>query len=301
MTDTTSFTSPQGVALCLGVFDGVHKGHQALVDKCVKEASRRSLIPMVHSFEPHPAAFFRQQTERYLITLPERRAELLRDLGIADTIFATFDETFSQQTPAQFVDGLIEQFDVRLVITGPDYRFGRDRRGDVSTLRADQRFDVLTLDEVEADGLRYRSSSVRDALSRGDLAQVRQLTGRCFDLSGVVVRGQGRGRSIGFPTANIDLDKRQLLPVDGVYAVQVYGPSFAGDGVMNLGWAPTVRGAGRVHVAEVHVLDFDEDLYGQNLRVALHHRIRPEQQFEGVDLLRNQIQLDIDLARRLLS
>ena len=296
-----SFTSPQGVALCLGVFDGVHKGHQALVAQCVKEASSRHLIPMVHSFEPHPAAFFRQQTEHYLITLPERRAELLRDLGIADTVFAAFDHSFSQQTPAQFLDGLIEQFNMRLVITGPDYRFGRDRQGDVSTLRADDRFDVLTLDEVEADGLRYRSSNVRDALSRGDLDQVQQLTGRCFDLSGVVVKGQGRGRSIGFPTANIALDKRQLLPADGVYAVQVHGSGFVGDGVMNLGWAPTVRGAGRVHVAEVHVLDFDEDLYGQNLRVDLHHRIRPEQEFAGVDLLKNQIELDVDLARRLLS
>ena len=301
MTDAASFTSPHGAALCLGVFDGVHKGHQALVARCVDESSRRGLIPMVHSFEPHPAAFFRQQTHSYLITLPERRAELLRDLGIADTVFAAFDDEFSQQKPTEFLDALVEQFDVRLVITGPDYRFGRDRSGDVSSLRADERFEVVTLDEVEGGGLRYRSSSVRNALNTGDLDQVKQLTGRCFDLSGEVVKGEGRGRALGFATANLAIDQRQLLPADGVYTVRVYGSEYGGDGVMNLGWAPTVRGAGRAHVAEVHLLDFDEDLYGHNLRVELHHRIRPEQQFDGLESLKRQVADDIESARRLLA
>ena len=143
MSKSSSFVAPDGAALCLGVFDGVHKGHQALIARCVSEASQRGLVPLVHSFEPHPAAFFRRQADHYLLTLPNRRSELLRDLGIAHAIYAEFNMQFAQQTPTEFLDHLVAHHHAKLVVTGPDYRFGKDRLGDVSSLRSDGRFEVV--------------------------------------------------------------------------------------------------------------------------------------------------------------
>jgi riboflavin kinase/FMN adenylyltransferase len=285
VSNSSSFAAPDGAALCLGVFDGVHKGHQALVARCVSESSQRGLVPLVHSFEPHPAAFFRQQTDHYLLTLPSRRSELLRDLGIAHAIYAEFNMQFAQQTPNEFLDHLVAHHRAKLVVTGPDYRFGKDRLGDVSSLRNDGRFEVVTLDEVGGLEMRYRSSSMREALASGDTLTLKQLTGRFFDFSGRVVKGQGRGRELGFATANLEVDDRQILPTDGV---------------MNIGRAPTVRGVEGARIAEVHLLDYQGDLYGQELRVELRHRIRGEESFDGLAALKSQIGKDVAMARRVL-
>ena len=301
MSDSSSFAAPEGTAVCLGVFDGVHKGHQSLVARCVSESAARGLVPLVHSFEPHPAAFFRQQTEQYLLTLPGRRAELLRDIGIANAIFAEFDLVFAQQKPEDFCNILVNKHGAKLVVTGPDYRFGRDRSGDVTSLRQDGRFDVVTLDEVGDQNIRYRSSSMREALASGNVRALKQLTGRFFDFSGRVVSGQGRGRELGFATANLEVDTRQILPVDGVYAVRVLSEQLHHDGVMNVGRAPTVRGVQGERIAEVHVLDYHGDLYGHDLRVELHHRIRGEESFDGLSALKSQISKDVETARRALT
>jgi riboflavin kinase/FMN adenylyltransferase len=300
VSNSSSFAAPDGAALCLGVFDGVHKGHQALVARCVSESSQRGLVPLVHSFEPHPAAFFRQQTDHYLLTLPSRRSELLRDLGIAHAIYAEFNMQFAQQTPNEFLDHLVAHHRAKLVVTGPDYRFGKDRLGDVSSLRNDGRFEVVTLDEVGGLEMRYRSSSMREALASGDTLTLKQLTGRFFDFSGRVVKGQGRGRELGFATANLEVDDRQILPTDGVYAVRVLSDTLSDDGVMNIGRAPTVRGVEGARIAEVHLLDYQGDLYGQELRVELRHRIRGEESFDGLAALKSQIGKDVAMARRVL-
>ena len=300
MSNSSSFEPPEGAALCLGVFDGVHKGHQALIARCVFEASQRGLVPLVHSFEPHPAAFFRQQTDHYLLTLPSRRTELLLNLGIADVIFAEFNTQFSQKSPQDFLDHLVAKHQAKLVVTGPDYRFGRDRLGDVSSLRQDGRFDVVTLDEIGGSEIKYRSSSMREALVLGDVLALERLTGRFFDFSGRVVEGQGRGRKLGFATANLQVDLRQILPADGVYAVRVRSQHTEADGVMNMGRAPTVRGIEGARIAEVHLFDYQGDLYGQDLRVELHHRIRGEKNFDDLDALKLQIGKDVETARRVL-
>ncbi len=294
---------PAGTALCLGVFDGVHKGHQALVDHCVEAASARNLMPQALSFDPHPAAFFGKTGAQHLLTLPSRRAELLRDLGLANTIFARFDQAFSQQTPEQFVDWLANDLQAQLVVTGPDYRFGQKRLGTIKTLQqlGANRFDTLVVDEVGGEGLRYRSSEVRQALQAGDLARVRLLTGRDFDFSGVVVAGQGRGRSLGFATANLEVDARQMLPADGVYALRVESREIRVDGVMNLGRAPTVRGEQGQRIPEVHLLDFEGDLYGKTLRVQLVERLRPERRFDHLEALQKQISTDVEAARKVLG
>jgi riboflavin kinase/FMN adenylyltransferase len=297
-----AFEVPAGVALCLGVFDGVHKGHQALALRCVTAAAERGLIPQALSFDPHPAAFFGKASAAHLLTLPERRAQILRDLGIAETVFARFDQAFADQDPQQFVDWLANDLQARLLVIGPDYRFGKDRAGSVQTLKelAQGRFETFVLSEVADEGLRYRSSEVRQALQAGDLAQVRRLTGRDFDFSGLVVRGQGRGRSLGFATANLEIDPRQMLPADGVYALRVHAAAVVADGVMNLGRAPTLRGVAGQRIPEVHLLDFDGDLYGEELRVSLVQRLRAEQQFEGPEALRRQIGVDVEAARAAL-
>ena len=300
MSNSSSFAAPDGAALCLGVFDGVHKGHQALIARCVSESSQRGLVPLVHSFEPHPAAFFRQQTDQYLLTLPSRRSELLRGLGIAHVIYGEFNAQFAQQTPTEFLDHLVAQHSAKLVVTGPDYRFGKDRLGDVSSLHSDGRFDVVTLDEVGGLEMRYRSSSMREALAGGDALTLKELTGRFFEFGGRVVKGQGRGRELGFATANLEVDVRQILPADGVYAVRVLLETSRTDGVMNIGRAPTVRGVEGARIAEVHLLDFEGDLYGNELRVELRHRIRGEESFDGLAALKTQIGKDVETARRVL-
>ncbi len=294
---------PAGTALCLGVFDGVHKGHQALVAHCVAAAVARNLIPQALSFDPHPAAFFGKTQAQHLLTLPARRAELLRNLGAANTIFAPFDQEFSQQTPEQFVDWIANDLQAQLVVTGPDYRFGHRRLGTTKTLHelGVPRFECLIIDEVGGDGLRYRSSEVRQALQDGDLARVRLLTGRDFDFSGAVVPGKGQGRSLGFATANLAVDARQMLPPDGVYALRVEGRHGGFDGVMNLGRAPTVRGEQGQRIPEVHLLDFEGDLYGETLRVQLVKRLRLERRFDSLAALKGQISEDVAAARRALS
>ena len=298
-----AFQAPAGVALCLGVFDGVHKGHQALAQRCVTAAAERGLIPQALSFDPHPAAFFGKTENGHLLTLPERRAEILRDLGLAQTIYAQFDQDFADQSPQQFVDWLASELQARLVVTGPDYRFGKERAGTVETLASlgRDRFDTIVLEEVADQGLRYRSSYVRKALQAGDLAQVRRLTGRDFDFSGLVVRGQGRGQSLGFATANLQADARLMLPADGVYALGVRTAKADTDGVMNLGRAPTVRGVDGQRIPEVHLFDFEGDLYGDSLQVILVERLRPERHFDSPEALRQQIGVDIEAARQALS
>ena len=289
-----------GACVALGVFDGVHLGHQALARRCAAEAATRDLMPIAYSFEPHPAAFFRGATEGSLLTLPERRAELLRAHGIARTVFASFDTDFAQQTPEQFMDRLRHELGARVLVTGPDYRFGKARAGDVSTLGADDRFEVIVLEEVGATGHRVRSSAMREALQAGDAEHLKRLTGRFFDLEGAVVRGQGRGRSLGFPTANLALDARQMTPGDGVYAVRVVTPSGLVDGVMNVGRAPTLRGDEGARVLEVHLIDHQAELYGERLRVELRTRLRGERRFEGVEALAAQIARDVEAARQAL-
>ncbi|MDE0881132.1 MAG: riboflavin biosynthesis protein RibF [Myxococcota bacterium] len=289
--------------LCLGVFDGVHRGHQVLAQTTQRRAEQLGLQPAALSFDPHPAFFFSDHKRQQLLTLPERRAELMALYGIDKSIFAAFDQKFADQSPAEFVHFLVHHLNARALVVGPDYRFGRQREGDIKTLRrlGEGVFELSVVDEVLDDTLRFRSSELRRALDQGDMKKFGSLSGRCFDFLGRVVAGQGRGAGLGFATANLSVDERQLLPATGVYALRVEGDNLAALGVMNLGHSPTLRGPEGALVPEVHLLDFEGDLYGQDLRVFVVERLRSERSFDSLQALVSQVGSDIAQARIVLN
>jgi riboflavin kinase/FMN adenylyltransferase len=289
--------------LCLGVFDGVHRGHQALAEMAQRRAEQLGLQPAALSFDPHPAFFFSEHQRQQLLTLPKRRAELLALYGIEKTIFAAFDQKFADQSPAEFVQFLVNKLKARALVVGPDYRFGRGREGDIKTLRqlGEGVLQLSVVDELLDDTLRFRSSELRQAVDQGDMKKYRSLTGRCFDFLGRVVAGQGRGAELGFATANLSVDERQMLPQKGVYALRVEGANLSALGLMNIGHAPTLRGPQGAVIPEVHLLDFEADLYGQELRVFVVERLRSERSFSSLEALVSQIRSDIVQARIVLT
>ena len=287
-----------------GNHDGVHLGHRALVAAARDLGSERGLRTVAMFFDPHPAAVVAPQRVPGLLTTSARRTDLLLGAGAEVVLAQPFDRGFASLSPRRFAeDVLVKRAGARAVVVGPDFRFGLQRTGDVALLTElghELGFDVAQVDPVLHDGERVSSTRVRSLLERGDVAGAAPLLGRAHDVDGVVVEGDRRGRTIGFPTANLACEPI-VLPADGVYAVVVRrldrpdAPRLGG--VANLGERPTFA-AGRA--AEVHLLDFEGDLYGVRLRMAFVTRIRPERRFEHVEALKDQIGADVAAARRAL-
>jgi len=284
-------------AIIIGNLDGVHRGHQAVLKQARAIADAKNLSTLVLTFDPHPNDVLRGWTPPRLATL-ERRVELLRRHGADQVVVEPFTSELAGFSPDRFAKELLaERLDARTVVVGENFRFGARRAGDLDALRRFGEklgFDLEVAEVIGDDRGPYSSSRVRDAVLRGDLDEATHLLGRRHSLSGFVEQGDQRGRTIGFPTANIG-GVTEVLPPHGVYAV------FAGErpGVMNLGVRPTVDG--KTLRLEVHLFDFDGDLYGAPMRVHLVKRIREEKKFAGLDELKAQIALDAEVARRALS
>lgn len=290
-----------------GNHDGVHLGHRALLRTARKIADERGYRVRALTFEPHPAAFIDPARAPEKLTLQPRRAELLRGAG-ADSVFVqAFTPEFAALAPEAFVDWLVAQ-GAKAIVVGRDFRFGHQRQGDLELLKslgARQGFDVSIEEPVLLQKERVSSSAIRIALRRGEIANANRMLGRVHEVQGKVVEGDRRGRTIGFPTANLDPEP-VLPPSDGVYAViarQLEGATAATSGevllgVANLGTRPTFA-AGRS--VEVHLFDFSREIYGSWLRVGFVERVRGEQKFSGIDALRAQIQKDSDQARQILQ
>lgn len=289
-----------------GNFDGVHLGHQALVRAARERADAEGWRAVAMFFDPHPTAFFRPEAAPPLLTQPARRAELLRARGADAVDVRTFDAAFAAQSPEAFVeDVLVGEHRVRAIVCGPDFRFGAKRAGDVSVLRRlgeAHGFDVRVVDPVREAGGVVSSTRVRGLIGEGEVAAASALLDRYHDVTGVVVEGDRRGRTIGFPTANLagpEDSPLGMVPADGVYAVIARaddGPPLRG--VANIGVRPTFE-AGRS--LEVHLLDFEGDLYGRRLRVAFVARLRGERKFDGVDALVAQLGRDVEEGRAALD
>ena len=303
-------SSPRPSVVTPGNHDGVHLGHRALVAAARQLAAEHGARVLPMFFDPHPTAFFRPDAAPALLTSPARRIALLRKAGADDVAVETFDEAFANQSPEAFVrDVLVGRYAARGVVVGPDFQFGKGRAGDVEVLRTlgdSLGFSVTVVPPVEVGADVVSSTRIRSVLTQGDVAAATALLGRVHDVRGVVVEGHRRGRTIGFPTANLDCEP-VLLPADGVYAVvaRVLDGSPVDDsetrllrGVANLGVRPTMQ-AGRS--VEVHFFDFDADLYGKALRVGFCARLRAEKKFDGLDALKAQIARDADAARTVLA
>lgn len=290
----------RGCVLTIGNFDGVHRGHQALLAQLCEEGRQRNLPVMVMLFEPQPLELFAADKAPARLTRLREKVRYLQQAGVDAVLCVRFDRRFAAHTAQSFVtDLLVDKLDVKFLAVGDDFRFGAGRQGDFLLLQkagVEYGFDVISTQTFCDDGKRISSTAIRQALSDDNLALANVLLGRPFSISGRVVHGDALGRTIGFPTANLPL-KRTVSPVKGVYTVEVLG---LGDkplpGVANIGTRPTIGGLRQQ--LEVHLLDVSMDLYGRHIEVVLRDKLRNEQRFASFDALKEQIANDVLTARR---
>jgi riboflavin kinase/FMN adenylyltransferase len=294
----------RGTAAVIGNFDGVHLGHQALFARAVAEAKAQGLVPVALTFDPHPSLVLGKNAPGMLTTLT-RKAELLARLGAAHIFVRRFDTSFSAWSPRRFVEQLlVGELSAKVVVSGNNFRFGHNREGNselLSLLGRELGFVAHTA-EARDDRGALSSTRARDAILQGDLIDAESILGRRHAIEGLVEKGDQRGRTIGFPTANLSAGSL-VLPPNGVYAVLVdiltpEGPRTLAPGVMNIGVRPTVSAEGTRSV-EVHLFDLAQDLYGQTLRAHVIHRLRAEKRFDGLDALKAQLTKDAHEARSL--
>jgi riboflavin kinase/FMN adenylyltransferase len=288
-------------AVTIGNFDGLHLGHQALLTQLRTLAAAQALRTTVLTFEPHPREFFAPEQAPTRLTSLREKCELLDGLGIGQVHVMEFDASLAAMSADAFVERvLVDGLQARQVLIGDDFRYGSKRAGDLAHLQAaGARYGFVStqMPTVLQGAVRASSTAVREALAAGDMSRARELLGRWYGISGRVIRGAQRGRTIGFPTANVEI-RHNRPPCTGVFAVRVHG---AGDvplaGVANLGRKPTVEAHAPLTL-ETHLLDWQGDLYNAHLRVDLLHRIRDERKFESLEALTRQIAADCATARR---
>lgn len=303
--------APGGCVLAIGAFDGLHRGHAALLARVRERASERGLVPAVVSFEPLPRAFFSSEPLTRLSSLREKLCGL-SNAGIEQLLLLRFDARLASMAAGDFVrDVLVARMGAKEIWVGAKFRFGHKRLGDVDLLRrmgAEHHFDVHVLETVMTeDGERVSASRIRSTLAEGDFARAARLLGRPFTIGGRVVRGRRMGHDLGYPTANLRLGKR-VSPIAGIFAVRVHGRGGAlarsaeagWPGVASLGVRPTVTSDGEP-LLEVHLFDFDDALYGQRIEVGFVARLRDEEKFADLDALRAQMDRDAAAARHILS
>lgn len=298
----------------LGNFDGVHRGHRQVIERVLGRYSRGvaarspltnlpSVYATVVTFDPHPQEFFSGQ-QRTLLTPRAEKIERLEEMGVDQLVLLPFDRDLAQLEPEAFVaEILVRQLQAKRIGVGEDFRFGCQRAGtalDLQAIAARYGIDTTIVPLYLLDGERTSSSQIRQALTSGDLETAHRLLGRPYRLTGTVVKGQQLGRTLGFPTANLQLPPEKFLPRWGVYSVWVEGVSCQSQpGVMNIGCRPTV--CGDRPTVEVYLLDWSGDLYGHTLTVRLDRFLRPEAKFDSLDALKAQIRQDCQTARAILS
>jgi riboflavin kinase/FMN adenylyltransferase len=291
----------QHVALTIGNFDGVHRGHQAMLARLVEASEDLGLPPTVLTFDPHPREFFAPHAAPPRLSTLRDKLEQFAARGIARVHIARFDGRLAHLSPAEFIERvMVEALQTRWVLVGEDFRFGRARAGDLALLRkAARTFSVEAMPAVKNGEERISSSAVREALARGDVARAAGLLGRPYSMSGHVAHGDKRGRSLGFPTANLLL--RRKPPLSGIFAVRIRGlGSAARIGAASIGVRPTVAAGGRP-VLEVFVFDFDEAIYGRRVSVEFLHKLRDEERYPDLNALARQIGRDVEQAREYFS
>ena len=309
--DTEGFLEHHpGCVATIGKFDGVHLGHQQIVRQLRARAAELDVPTVVIVIEPHPEEFFARNPRDCPPRLSEaaEKITLLEDLGVDTVYLLRFDDRLCRLSPQQYVeDILIKGLNVRCLIVGNDFRFGHQRQGDYALLQeygARAGFQVIETQSCSYDGTRVSSTYVRDRLRAGDFKTVAGLLGRPYAIAGEVVKGRQLGRDIGFPTCNLALNRRNI-PLHGVYVCDTQislpdGRQLSVSGIANIGYRPTVDDSGEA-ILEVHLLDFDQDVYGAWMSVIFRHRVRSEQKFSSLDELTQQIGKDTQQARAWLA
>jgi riboflavin kinase / FMN adenylyltransferase len=291
--------------LAIGVFDGVHLGHQAVISTSAQHARSANGTPVVVTFDPHPMKVLRPEKAPHLLTATQHKIKLIRTLGVQHLLIIKFDKAFAATAPEDFVQELATHSKrLREICVGHEWSFGKSRRGNLALLRklgAQLDFDVVGIPAVKLpDGELVSSTAIRHAIEAGDLAKAAEMLGRDYTILGTVVRGEDLGKKIGFPTANLSAHSEQFPP-NGVYFAEATLDGIVYPGVVNLGYRPTVSNGKSERVLEIYLLDFDHDIYGKDIEVRFVQYLRPEQKFANLDALARQIELDVQQARKLCT
>lgn len=289
----------------IGKFDGVHLGHQLILDQLKQEAEQLNLPSLVILVEPHPEEFFAQDADSCpaRLTIVQEKLELLESFGIDYVFQLKFDRALSELSAEDYISNiLVDGLGVKSFIVGNDFRFGHQRRGDFKLLQqAGERFgfEVIETAAYERNGHRISSTFIREELAKADFSLVEQLLGRPYSIKGEVVRGKQLGTDLGFPTCNINPQRRRI-PLHGVYACDVRLGDRYHPAAVNIGYRPTVTESGEA-LLEAHILDFNDDLYGKTIEVIFRQKIRDEMKFSGLDELKRQIGNDVERVRKLIA
>lgn len=281
--------------LTLGVYDGIHIGHQAIISQLNRIAEEIDGESVLLTFEPHPRITLNKGADSLqLMTLQDEKAEILEQYGLQNLIIHPFTKEFSQLTAEEFVKTLIDHIGIHSMVIGYDHHFGKDRSGDfneLSRLAKIYGFDCIKVEEVSFDGNHISSTQLRSALLEGNLDFAKKGLNRNYTMSGKVIDGDKLGRTLGFPTANLEIPKYKLIPGNGVYVVKVFIGNETFKGLLSIGTRPTVSDTNEKRV-EVYILDFDRAIYGEIVKLELFHKIRDDQKFDSVEALVERMNLD---------
>jgi riboflavin kinase / FMN adenylyltransferase len=289
--------APNGRAIAIGTYDGVHVGHRRVIASALEWAQSNGVPAMVVTFDPHPLQVLQPASAPPVMTPPGVKADVIGSLGVDELLFLPFDEEFSRMEAESFCsDVLAGRLGVRHVSVGENFRFGHGARGDANLLKSRPEFETDVVLLVEHGEGAVSSSRIRELLSQGDVAQAAELLGAPFQLEGRVVKGDERGRELGVPTANVQPAPDQLIPGVGIYAGQVLDRPAA----ISVGVRPTFESDGQLLI-EAHLLDFDGDLYGKTVRVTFLERLRDELRFDSADELVEQMQRDVERVREVVG
>lgn len=289
--------------LTIGVFDGVHRGHQQILRRLVDGAHTRKLPAVAMTFWPHPASVLGNQDVKVL-TMPEERARLMLKLGVDAMIAQPFDRTLANTSAAEFIGLLKKRLGFERLLIGYDFALGKGREGDAARLAAmgsDMGYGVEVIPALSDESGVISSTEIRKLVAIGNVAEAAVLLGHCYGLHGPVVHGDSRGRQLGFPTANMQYPREKILPANGVYACHVWVDEKAYMGAINVGVRPQFHASAEHPLVEAYILDFDRDIYGQEIRLEFVERLRAEQKFPSVDALVARMHEDVEQARRLLA
>jgi riboflavin kinase / FMN adenylyltransferase len=298
--DINSLPVFTNAVITTGSFDGVHTGHVQIIEQLIKEAEKINGTPVLITFYPHPKQVVQMKEKAlYILNTPEEKYELLQIKGIENIVVVPFDKDFSQLSAQEYISNfLVEKFHPAIIVVGYDHRFGNNREGNFDLLKskeAEYNFEVKEIPEHVLTDITISSTKIRAAMLEGDIEKAASYLGYHYYFSGTVIQGNKLGRTIGYPTANLQIqDEHKLVPANGVYAVDAQLGSRNFKGMMNIGIRPTVDGTKRV--IEVNVFNFDEDIYGQTLKVTLKKNLRLEVKFAGLEELKAQLAKDKEHA-----
>lgn len=295
---------PGPVFLGIGVFDGVHRGHQAVISSAARHAEGAGGTAVVVTFDPHPAKFLRPQESPRLLTATQHKISLIRALGVSHLLVLKFDRELASTSPTDFVRQLAAAArPLREICVGQEWSFGKNRAGNLALLKelgAQLDFNVVGVEPVTSNGTIVSSTAIRKAVESGDFETAKRMLGRDYTILGTVEEGKHLGRSLGFPTANLSAHSEQFPP-NGVYAAEGMLSGKTVRGVVNLGMRPTIGDGSPQRVLEFHLFDVDRDLYGEDVELRFLHYLRPERKFESLAALREQIARDVTRARQIFA